>query len=281
MREGGLDLAVWPHAAYERRLEFEADDFARKKPSVNGKPLDFWLKTDLSNNVPTILSGMSEVKVGGAIGRQFRVYNTVAITDSNRSYMGLIGKYYLTPFNEFIPLARYFPRVYSWVSDKIVPLSRGPRRFLFLNDGTRLAAYICYEEFIAAHARKYVHDGAQVLVAVSNDAYFGKSAGPRHHLSGSRLRSIENRRFLVRGASSGISAIVDPTGRIVKEIEVDQSGFAVSDIVPLDELSMFTCGGADIGYKLGAAIMIIMSMVGAVYYVVLTALGAPDKLRNR
>jgi apolipoprotein N-acyltransferase len=79
---------------------------------------------------------------------------------------------------------------------------------------------ICYEVIFPDQVRRYVKQGADFLVNITNDAWFGRSAAPGQHLAMAALRAAENRRYLIRAANTGISAIIDPTGRIVKASEI-------------------------------------------------------------
>jgi apolipoprotein N-acyltransferase len=80
--------------------------------------------------------------------------------------------------------------------------------------GGRFGVLICYEGIFPALTRQFVADGADFLVNVTNDAWYGRSSAPYQHLAQATLRAVENRVPLVRAANTGISAVVDPTGRI-------------------------------------------------------------------
>ncbi|MCY3757392.1 MAG: apolipoprotein N-acyltransferase, partial [Acidobacteria bacterium] len=75
--------------------------------------------------------------------------------------------------------------------------------------------FICYEAVVPDLVRRFVAEGAQVLVNITNDAWFGNSAAPHQHLLMARMRAVENRRYLLRAANSGISAVIDPLGRVL------------------------------------------------------------------
>lgn len=86
---------------------------------------------------------------------------------------------------------------------------------VFDTPGGRFAVTICYEAIFPDQVRRYVKEGAEFLVNITNDAWFGRSAAPTQHLAMAVLRAVENRRYLVRAANTGISAIVDSSGRIL------------------------------------------------------------------
>jgi apolipoprotein N-acyltransferase len=94
-------------------------------------------------------------------------------------------------------------------------------------DAGRLGVFICYESAFPHLVRQFARDGADVLFNLSNDAYFGRSAAYSQHLSLVRMRAVENRRFLVRSTNDGITAVVDPAGRVVKKLRPYQEAAAI------------------------------------------------------
>jgi apolipoprotein N-acyltransferase len=80
-------------------------------------------------------------------------------------------------------------------------------------NGHRLGAFICYESAFPALVREFTRQGAQVLVNLSNDGYFGDSAAREQHLALVRMRAAENRRWILRATNDGITAMIDPAGR--------------------------------------------------------------------
>jgi apolipoprotein N-acyltransferase len=84
----------------------------------------------------------------------------------------------------------------------------------------KIGVLICYEAVLAQAARAYKRNGADVLVTISNDAWFGKTSAPFQHFSMMVLRAVETRLYLIRAANTGISGIVDPAGRVLKTTEI-------------------------------------------------------------
>jgi apolipoprotein N-acyltransferase len=93
----------------------------------------------------------------------------------------------------------------------------GDRLEPLLIDGTRVGPLICWESAYPGDARQLARDGAQVLLVLTNNASFGTGAGPRQHLAAGQLRAVETGRTIVQGAVTGISAVIDPTGRTSSE----------------------------------------------------------------
>lgn len=129
--------------------------------------------------------------------------------------IGQYDKVILVPFGEYVP--RYFgfvKRITREVSD-FVPGS-GPK-VLQLN-GYKLGTLICYEAVFPEYVRRFTLQGAQVLVNISNDGYFGKTAARYQHLKIVRMRAVENGRWFLRATNDGITAIIDPRGRIKRVV---------------------------------------------------------------
>jgi len=84
----------------------------------------------------------------------------------------------------------------------------------------RFGITICYEAIFPNQVRHYIKEGADFLVNITNDAWFGKSAAPYQHLAMAALRAVENRIYLVRAANTGITAIVSPTGQILSQTDL-------------------------------------------------------------
>jgi apolipoprotein N-acyltransferase len=126
----------------------------------------------------------------------------------------IYDKIHLVPFGEYEP----FPlihRVVKSVSSEIGGFAKGTKFGVAkLPDGYNFSAFICYEAIYPGEIRHFAAEGAQLFINISNDGWFGHSAAAEQHLRMARVRAVENRRFLLRVTNSGITASVDPYGRI-------------------------------------------------------------------
>jgi apolipoprotein N-acyltransferase len=153
----------------------------------------------------------------GAVGMtpQREPLNSAVLLDASGKIVDRYDKIDLVPFGEFIPpLFGWVNRITHEIGD-FVP---GTRRVVFPLDGHQAAAFICYESAFPDLVREFTHAGAEVLVNLSNDAYFGHSAAHRQHLEIVRMRAAENRRWILRATNDGISASIDPRGRVVERL---------------------------------------------------------------
>ncbi len=139
--------------------------------------------------------------------------NTALLLGPDGSVSGRYDKIDLVPFGEFIPpLFSFVNRITREAGDFV---SGHDIRVLTAN-GQRLGVFICYESAFPDLVRQFAARGANVLVNLSNDAYFGHSEAHQQHLLIARMRAIENRRFVIRSTNDGITAVIDPAGRVVR-----------------------------------------------------------------
>ena len=169
-------------------------------------------------------------ELAGTLAREthsYFLFGTVAFTPKNEplnsavmlrpdgSVVDRYDKIHLVPFGEFVPPLFAFVNRITQEAGDFVP---GTRRVLFNVDGHRIGTFICYESAFPNEVRKFVADGAELLVNISNDGYFGHSAARLQHLSIVRMRAVENRRWIVRATNDGYTASIDPGGRIAQEL---------------------------------------------------------------
>ena len=107
-------------------------------------------------------------------------------------------------------------------AERLLALAPGTRATVFDGPEGRFGVLICYEGIFPQVSRRFVHDGADFLVNITNDAWYGQTAAPYQHLAQATMRTVENRVPLVRAANTGISAIVGDDGRIVWAGPLDQ-----------------------------------------------------------
>lgn len=126
-------------------------------------------------------------------------------------------KHILMPFGEYIPMASYFPAIAA-LSPATGSFTAGTGVSVFDVPGkVRIGPLICYEDLVASMSRQATRAGAEVLLNVLNDAWYGNTVAPYQHQALALWRAIENRRYLLRGSNTGVTSIIDPVGRIVAE----------------------------------------------------------------
>jgi apolipoprotein N-acyltransferase len=148
-------------------------------------------------------------------------YNSAAVLNSIGQRTFLYDKIHLVPFGEYEP----FPlihQVVTSVSEEVGGFRRGKERNVGrFSNGNTFSIFICYEAIYAGEIRQFANNGAQLLINISNDGWFGKSEAAEQHLRMARVRAVENRRWLIRDTNSGITASIDPYGNVQRVIQRD------------------------------------------------------------
>ncbi|MCA9520848.1 MAG: apolipoprotein N-acyltransferase, partial [Myxococcales bacterium] len=161
----------------------------------------------------------------------FDSWNTALLIDEKGKILGRYDKTYLLMFGEYLPFGERFPVLYKWVpaASRFLP-GRSVESIPF--KGHNLAVMICYEAVIPEFTRKLAGKKPEVLINITNDAWFGKTTEPYLHLALTVFRAVENRLWLVRNTNTGISAFVDAVGRIRQQTSVEGEEI-LFDSVPL------------------------------------------------
>ena len=207
-------------------------------------PLVIWPEGAVLNEPLEGLAGeATRARVQSSVG-EAELITGASVRDGNRSYNAVYGlaeerisgrydKVYLVPFGEGVPFASalepLYRVVYGW-------FGLGPGGRTAGNDvvpvtlpSLSAAVYICYESVFPQVARSMVRQGAGVLVNISNDAWFGAGGGAEQHFQMGTLRAIETRRYLLRVGNDGVTAVVDPYGRVLERLERGVAGTLVGD----------------------------------------------------
>jgi len=158
-----------------------------------------------------IITGSPAYRVTDMKTRAYALYNRAWLMDS----MGLTTQYYdkehLVPFGEYMPLEKWVP--FKQLVQAAGNFKPGVENRPLKLDGVALGMLICYEAIFPDLAQQQVERGANVLVNISNDAWFGNTSAPGQHLDLATMRAVEQGRWLVRCTNTGISAFIDPVGR--------------------------------------------------------------------
>jgi apolipoprotein N-acyltransferase len=153
-------------------------------------------------------------------------YNSAAMLDAEGQRRFSYDKIHLVPFGEYEP----FPlihQVVNSVSEEVGGFRSGSQRNVgtFAN-GQTFSVFICYEAIYAGEVREFARNGAQLLINISNDGWFGASDAAEQHLRMARIRAVENRRWILRDTNSGITASIDSYGNVTRVMKRDSRGAA-------------------------------------------------------
>ncbi len=182
----------------------------------------------------TLLLGTNEIAFSQG-GPEY--FNTaVNLTPDGRT--SFYAKTHLVPFGEYTPYKWFFSFIANF-THAIGELTPGDTYVLHDFNGIPYASPICYEIIFPDIARRFVRLGARFLVTITNDGWYGRSSAPYQHFAIAVLRAVETRRFLLRSATTGISGIIDPYGRILQRSRLDTTTFIAEDITPSNHLSFY------------------------------------------
>jgi len=205
----GAKIVIWPESTVP--LSYSSTDFYRQ--SIE--------EVSRLNGVDIILGSIAEDPKNVN-----RMWNAAFLVSGGKT-IGHYDKIRLVPFGEYVPLRKML-----FFAEKLV---HAVGEFEFGTRDTPLPGRfqygpaICYEVVYPQITRTQVRHGANVLVTITNDAWYDGTSAPRQHLNQARLRAIEDDRYLLRAGTTGISAIVDPTGRVLHELPMGQSGIIYAE----------------------------------------------------
>ncbi len=166
-----------------------------------------------------ILTGTPWYEIVDLTKRDIAYYNSAQLLLPDASYGGSYYKSHLVPYGEYIPLKR----VLSFLSPLVETagaFSPGTIEKPISYGAAQAGVLICFEAIFPDLARKWVKNGANVLINLTNDAWYGKTAAPYHSMAMSVLRAVETGRWMVRSANTGISGFIEPTGRVAASSEI-------------------------------------------------------------
>jgi apolipoprotein N-acyltransferase len=206
------DLIVWPEAPAP--FSWQDNQFSKRASSLAiraGHPF-----------LAGVVEWKSEMLPSGHMGQA--PYNSALLVDPQGQKVFSYDKRHLVPFGEYEP----FPlihRVVQSVSSEVGGFHKGQVASLGqLPGGYKFGVFICYEAIYPGEVREFGAKGGNLLINISNDGWFGKSAAADQHLRMARVRAVENRRWILRVTNSGLTAAIDPYGRVFQTIPRDVRG---------------------------------------------------------
>jgi apolipoprotein N-acyltransferase len=255
-----IEMVVLPEGIFPVRIE--------RIPSYGwpGRP-------DIARRVQRVARAMDARVLYGAFGTKdlnharYDLYNSAFLTDTAGRLIGRYDKHYLVPVVERVPfvppawLDRF--QFFGW-------FSRGETAPVFRSDGGRFGVLICYEDVFAQRARLYRNEGADYLVNITNDAWFGRAtpwwsrtSALWQHPAHLVMRSIENRMGAVRSANTGISEIVDPLGRVSHQTRLFTPAAFRGAVLTTDGRTLYDRWGDVVGW--GAMLAAVGAVLAALW----------------
>jgi apolipoprotein N-acyltransferase len=199
-----IDLVVWP----ESPAPFFTND-ARFRETVSAMARD--------TKTWTVTGSIGTSSAPGAGGETPPVFNSAALISPTGEWTARYDKVHLVPFGEYLP----FPSLFSFaggLTREVGEFQHGASHKPLDAGDQRLGVFICYESIFPDEVRQSANQGAQVFVNISNDGWYGDSGAYAQHLNQTRMRAIENNRWLLSATDTGVTASIDPWGRVVARI---------------------------------------------------------------
>ena len=233
--QGNIDQSIkWNENCQKETLNIYEDISINNVPTSGGlivwpetaAPFNFQDDNELSRQIRNLAIKTKSYFIFGSVSYLRRsnyvdFYNSAYLLSSDGEIKGRYDKVHLVPYGEYVPLRNVFPFIKKLTAgigdfssgDGYIPLSTADRK---------IGVLICYEGILPFAARMYKNESAEILVNITNDAWFGSTSAPYQHMSMTIFRAVETRLYLVRAANTGISAIVDPRGQIVAKTNIFQ-----------------------------------------------------------
>ena len=198
LEPGRLDLLIWPETAMP---------FYFQEPS----PLRERITSFVRSHGTALLAG-APAYAPATPPAQPQLLNRAYFLGPDGKEAAHYDKEHLVPFGEYVPLGKWLPL--GKLVDSVGDFSSGRNEQALTSGGIALGTLVCYEGIFPELAQRRVEQGANLLVSISNDAWFGDSSAPWQHLQLTVLRAVEQGRWLARATNTGVSLLIDPLGRI-------------------------------------------------------------------
>ncbi len=244
------ELVVWAETAVPAYLLYDADLLA-------------WVRGLAAGDSVYLYTGFPDATIGPDGERL--IYNSSGLFDPHGRLLDRYAKHHLLAIGERIPFSRYLPvlgRIQLGQAEWEPGEPPGPIELRGSAAGVRFAGLICFESIFSGLSRGAVRRGANLLINITNDGWFGPSAGPRQHADLARLRAIECAVPLVRCANNGISFVCGADGEPVSEAPLQERGLVVADLVPGPGGTLFVrVGGWPVAAFLG--LWVVVALIAA------------------
>jgi apolipoprotein N-acyltransferase len=179
-------------------------------------------------------------------------YNSARIEGADGMRVGRYDKIHLVPFGEYIPFQNLLTFARK-LTGRVSSFTRGEEPKVFRlptanGEAHRYGVFICYESVFADEVRHFAQLGAEVLVNISDDGWYGDTSAPWQHLNMARMRAIENRRWILRDTNNGVTAVIDPYGRVRQSIPRHQTDALPAGYAFRDDVTFYTAHGDIFGW---------------------------------
>jgi apolipoprotein N-acyltransferase len=225
---GKTDLIVWPESPAPF---FTNDPFFREPVSEMARTTQSW-----------VVTGAIGSNRAGQSGSSSELFNSAALVSPAGEWTARYDKVHLVPFGEYLP----FPRLFAFaggLTKAVGEFTPGMSRVALHAGHTALGVFICYESVFPDDVRQFADNGAQVFVNISNDGWYGDSGAYAQHLNQTRMRAIENERWILSATDTGVTGSIDPYGRVVARMPRKERGTLVAPYALTSVTTFYTRHG--------------------------------------
>jgi len=164
-----------------------------------------------------VVAGSLGEEAGAEPAGSGQMYNSAALMSPQGQWVARYDKIHLVPFGEYVPFKSLLGFAVG-LTQEVGEFSRGSSREPLAVDGYRIGVFVCYEAVFPDEVRQFARNGGQVFVNISNDGWYGDTGAWAQHLNQARMRAVENDRWLLRDTNTGLTASIDPYGRVVASV---------------------------------------------------------------
>jgi apolipoprotein N-acyltransferase len=239
------DLIVWPEApapfySYDPRFYEEVANVARQAGAY-------------------VLTGNNGTPSGNlGASTSTAVYNSASLMAPDGRWVARYDKIHLVPFGEYLPFKSIFGFA-GGLTKEVGAYERGASREPLPAKDEKLGVFICYESVFPHEVREFARKGAQVFVNLSDDGWYGEHGAFAQHLIQARMRAAENRRWLLRATDTGVTAAIDPFGRVTQVVPREVRTVLSADYGLVNETTFYTRHGDCFAY--GCAIISLLAFL--------------------
>ena len=251
----GATLVIWPESSTPFRYEEDAVGAAEIRSLARQAHVSLIFGSD-----------QLEWRAAGTRRIPDKAYNSAFLVRSDGETGGTYRKMHLVPWGEYVPLKQWLSFVGPLVEAIGTGFAAGDEATLLRVAGHPVSVAICYEVIYPELVRKFVAEGSELLTTITNDAWFGTTSAPYQHFEQASMRAIEEGRFLVRAANTGISGIVDPYGRVLARTELLRPAALVGDARFLRASTFYGRHGDWLAYTATVVTLIVMAIPTRVKY---------------
>jgi apolipoprotein N-acyltransferase len=219
------DLIVWPETAVPFYFLYHMD------------MTKMVLEAARDIRAYVLLGSPSFVRKGTA--EDIEYYNSAYLISPEGAVAGKYNKTHLVPFGEYVPFKKWLPFI-GKIVEHVGDFTPGKEGNTLLMGDSPLGIQICYEIIFPNLSRAMTNNNAALLINITNDAWYGRTAAPYQHFSMTVFRAAENKRSLIRAANTGISGFIDPVGRIIGSTGIFEDAVLVRSVPLLREKTVYT-----------------------------------------